>query len=78
MMSFLRHLLQEWKILSGYIGDFQARLLLTIFYFTALFPIGILLYLLSDPMQIHHQPQFSAWMKRPERELNIHEGERQF
>jgi len=40
-MVFLKRLWQGWKRVGKKIGDFQARLLLTIFYFVILAPFEI-------------------------------------
>lgn len=42
----------RWKVIAHKIGDFQARFLLTLFYFVALCPFALLLRWKSDPLAI--------------------------
>jgi len=58
-----------WKEIAEYIGDFQARVLLTVFYWTLVVPFGILVRLTGDPLHLSNQPATSGWTKR-ERENN--------
>jgi hypothetical protein len=47
-----RQLWQRWKQIARKIGDFQARVLMTIFYYVILGPIALVLRLSSDPLAI--------------------------
>jgi hypothetical protein len=49
-MDFLRKLWEGWKRFVQMIGDFLARAVLTIFYFTIFMPIVLAVLLLSDPL----------------------------
>lgn len=51
-MALLRALWAGWTTVARRIGDFQARLLLTVFYFVALGPFAIGLKLLADPLKL--------------------------
>jgi hypothetical protein len=44
--------LQKWKEIARKIGDFQARLLLSLFYFVILSPFALVLRLSADPLAI--------------------------
>lgn len=60
--SFLQRLKvgwQAWKRFSRKVGDFQARVLLTIIYGAVVLPFGLLARCFSDPLQIKHRP--SKW-----------------
>ena len=50
MAAALRRLWQGWKRVGRKIGDFQARVLLTIFYFVILAPFALGVRLLADPL----------------------------
>ena len=78
MRSFLRRLWENWKGITGYIGDFQARLLLTVFYFTAAVPFGVLMRLVGDPLHVRDRPATSGWMKRQTRDTDLPAAQRQF
>ena len=77
-MRFLKQLWEAWKEITGYIGDFQARLLLTIFYFTVAMPFGLLTRLVSDPLRIRRLPVVSGWIKRQHRDTDLPAARRQF
>jgi hypothetical protein len=50
-----------WVRLARTVGEFQARLLLTLIYFGALLPFGICVRLFADPLRIHKRP--TGWSK---------------
>jgi len=50
--SGLRTLWEWWKGLSKKIGDIQARVLLTLFYFVVFSPFALVVRLGSDPLAI--------------------------
>ena len=52
-----------WKPIARKIGNFQARLLLTIFYAVVMFPFGMAVRLLFDPLHIKRRP--IRWLNRP-------------
>lgn len=48
----LRRIWDGWKKIARKIGDFNARVILTIFYFVLLLPFALLIKCLSDPLEI--------------------------
>ena len=50
MPTVLRHLWTGWKRFGRMIGDFQARLLLTVFYFVVLAPFALIVRSGADPL----------------------------
>ncbi len=56
----LKDLWSAWKRLAHKIGNFQARVLLSIIYVTVVLPFGVISRLLSDPLRIKHRP--TAWL----------------
>jgi hypothetical protein len=79
LMKFLRQLRFGWKEIVSYIGDFQARWLLTVLYFTFVLPFGLITRLVKDPLSIRHRPIGSAWIKREARkETGLEEGRKQY
>ena len=63
-MTRLKWLWLRWTTAASHIGDFQARWLLTVFYFTLAAPFGLIARLALDPLLIYHQPAGSAWIRR--------------
>jgi len=57
----LNALWQGWKSVARKIGDFQARLILTIFYFVVLAPFAMGVRIFSDPLQLKSR---KGWLDR--------------
>ncbi|MGE3268863.1 MAG: hypothetical protein AB7P40_08965 [Chloroflexota bacterium] len=54
----------RWRALSQKAADFQARILLTVFYFTIMVPFGVVFGLVKDPLRIKHRPSGTYWQER--------------
>ena len=78
MRWLLRRLWARWKELAGYIGDFQARLLLTLFYFVVLMPFGLCVRWLGDPLRVRRREASSNWLSRETLDRDIASARRQF
>ena len=50
MPMLLRRLWEGWKRVGRKIGDFQARVLLTVFYFVVLAPFAVIVRWKADPL----------------------------
>ena len=50
MVIVLRRLWQGWKRIGRKVGDFQARVLLTVFYFVMLAPFAVIVRWKADPL----------------------------
>ena len=48
----LKQLWNHWLRIAKVIGEFQARLILTVFYFLILGPVALCLRLFSDPLRL--------------------------
>ena len=60
------------------IGDFQARLLLTVLYAIFIVPVGIAMRFSEDVLHQRVQPvNGSYWQKKPALDTNLHEAHRQ-
>lgn len=77
-MMKLKQLWHNWNEIAVHIGDFQARWLLTVFYFIILLPAGLILSLGGDPLQIHCKPKQSGWIKRKTTDVTLKQGRRQY
>lgn len=70
-MNLLNTLWKKWLRIAHAIGNFQAQVLFTIFYFLVLFPVGIKIRFSQDPLNlagIKKKSNFSPWM-HPEESL---------
>jgi hypothetical protein len=73
--SGLKRFWDAWTRLARKIGNFQARVLLTILYATAVLPFGVLVRLLADPLRIKHRP--TGWLDHQEEVQDMHWAQRQ-
>lgn len=63
-----RRLWEWWKRVARKIGDFNARVILTLFYCILLTPFAIILKLFTDPLRIKPKTE-KRWLQRePEKE----------
>ncbi len=66
---------QAWTRLAHKIGNFQARVLLTLLYVVVFLPFGIAIRLFADPLRIKKPPQ--RWLDRPEQANDLEWARRQ-
>lgn len=78
MKKVLGRIWDKYKIYAGYIGDFQSRWLLTVFYFTIAVPFALIGKFLIDPLEIHDKPTTSGWLQRREASSDIQSARQQF
>jgi hypothetical protein len=76
--GILVRLWRGWKEIAGYIGDFQARLILTVFYFTVFVPFALIARLGRDPLLVRRRPSASGWLARTPAETDLPAARRQF
>jgi hypothetical protein len=67
MKRMLSGLFARWKAIAHTIGEFQSRMILSVFYFVVFAPFALGLKLFSDPLQIKH---FQGWQIRADAEEN--------
>ena len=65
----MKTLWEGWKKLARHIGNFQARVVLTVFYILLVAPIGFIIRLASDPLRTKAQGD-SFWIARENPELS--------
>src|SRR5688500_12114310 len=68
----------RWREMSQKAANVQARVLLTIFYFTMMLPFGIVMGLLKDPLRIKQRPSGSYWVERKPTSGTLADAKRQF
>lgn len=76
-MRQFKFLWQRWHRLAEAIGNFQARVLLTGFYFLIVMPFALGVRLCSDPLRIKVQPSRSGWLPREPRGPSLEAARRQ-
>ena len=76
MKEILNRAWNTWKRVGQAIGDFIARIVLTIFYFSLLLPFGIGVRLFSDPLNLRTKEEL-GWIKRTSRDITLEDGWRQ-
>lgn len=73
----LRHLWQEWLVLARHIGNFQARVLITLVYFTLILPFGVAVALFADTLRMKRGAAGHGWLSRTTRDLDMERARRQ-
>ena len=68
-----RRLWEGWKKIARIIGDFNARVILTIFYFVLLFPFAMLMKIFTDPLEIKKKAHTGWHDKEEDNELTAFE-----
>jgi hypothetical protein len=66
---------RTWKGLANTLGNFQARVLLTVFYGIMVFPVGIVARLFLDPLRIKCSP--TQWLNRADETHDLRWAKRQ-
>ncbi len=74
----LSRLWKAWKPIAQRIGDFQARVILTLMYFLILGPIALLTKLFRDPLGMKRPPRASVWARKPLEHQGLEAARRQF
>jgi len=67
-----------WKRIARTIGNFQARIILTVFYFTIAAPFGLGVRWFTDPLSLKRQAGPTAWSAREAKGSDLAELRRQF
>ena len=73
-MNVLKLVWKKWRAFGQIMGDFVARIFMTVFYFTVAVPFGIGVRWLKDPLRLKSKEV--AWLKREEREETIETARR--
>ena len=68
----------RWRELSRKAAEVQARVILTLFYFTVVVPFGLVQTYLADPLRLRRSKQGRTWLERRTRDLALDDARRQF
>jgi len=71
----LKYVWQAWTRLARRIGNFQARVLLTIVYGILVLPFGLMTRLFGDPLRINNRP--AQWLDHPDEGQDMRWARRQ-
>ena len=72
-----RRLWDGWMVVARAIGNFNARLLLSLFYFLFILPLGLITGVAKDFLGIRRRPS-SSWHQKDDPSRTLEEGRRQF
>ncbi|MFI5088967.1 MAG: hypothetical protein ACHP7P_02775 [Terriglobales bacterium] len=75
-MNTLKRIWAAWKQIAQKIGNFQARVLLTVIYAVLILPFGLAVRLFSDPLRIKRRPE--AWLDHGDDPSTIEWARRQW
>ena len=75
-IPFWKRAWKAWLRLATLIGDFQARVTLSLFYFVIVLPFGLAVRFLADPLGIKGRRQ-STWTDFPDRSRTLEATRRQ-
>ncbi len=73
----LRQLWLRWKVLATKIGNFQGRVILTLFYFVFVTPLGVVIRLFADPLHIKSHSGSTFWRDKVQPESTLEEARQQ-
>jgi hypothetical protein len=76
LQSTVKDLWQWWRKIAKKIGDFQARLILAIFYFVIILPLGLIVRLFSDPLD--RKESAAGWAVKSATSTSVESARRQF
>jgi hypothetical protein len=70
MIGLLRRIWNLWVPIGRFIGDWMARIVLTIFYFTILLPYGLGVRFFRDPLDLKTKTK-GGWIERSNEEVSV-------
>ena len=67
----------RWKVIAHIIGNFQARVLLSVFYFIVVPPFALIVKV-KDPLGLRRRDRATGWSERPAADVSSESARRQF
>ena len=68
---------KRWKVVAHAIGTFQARVLLSVFYFIVVPPFALIVKV-KDPLGLRRRGRAGGWTERPVADMSSESARRQF
>ncbi|MFN8522503.1 MAG: hypothetical protein U0821_05285 [Chloroflexota bacterium] len=69
---------KRWRELADRVANVQARILLTVFYFSIMVPIGLWQAFVSDRLRIRRAPSQTFWVERKTTDTTLDDVRRQY
>ena len=69
---------KRWTVIAHVIGNFQARVLLSLFYFVVVPPFALVVKVWKDPLRLRLAAGETAWTERPATALPSETARRQY
>jgi len=76
-LAFPRVVWERWKKIARAAGIVQTRLLMVIFYFVFVFPLGLVMRLRGDPLHLT-PPKGTNWTPHQHEDVTVETARRQF
>lgn len=76
--NLLHKLWQMWGNFSKRMGNFQSRIVLSLFFFTVVSPFALAVKMFSDPLRIKYRGNESHWLPKTRTEIRLEQFRRQF
>ena len=76
-VGFLRSAWERWKKIARAIGVVQTRILMVVFYFLFVLPLGLIMRLRGDPLHLK-PPTGTNWTPHREQSANLETARQQF
>ena len=76
-VTLIKDFWHGWKAFGQFMGDWLARIVLTIFYFSVLVPFGLGVRLFSDPLLVKKRPDM-LWQPRSNGDQTLEDTRRQY
>jgi hypothetical protein len=73
-MKFLKTVWRKWRAFGQVMGDFVARVFMTVFYFTVAIPFGIGVRLFKDPLRL--KAKEFGWLPRETKPETLEDARR--
>lgn len=77
-MHFLKRLWKRWLVIAHIIGNFQAQVILTVFYFVIVAPLGLLIRFFGDSLDIKPKRMKSNFGKWDHPKESLESARKQF
>ena len=74
-MEIINLIWKRWLRIARFIGDWIARVVLTVLYFTILLPFGIGVRIWGDPLMIKNYPN-PKWLERNTHDRTLEDSRR--
>lgn len=70
-LRVLRTLWKRWQVIAHAIGNFQARLLLSVLYFVLIPPFSLIVRTMMDPLQLRGPRRATFWTATPPKTASL-------